>query len=295
MADADLASAPLTVPRGVLVVCFDASTLGALVKILRKAGETALVPKDLHSAWDAIRTDTVGCVVLDLTGPAPDALGLFAAARSSSKTRTIPFLFLIDSATVVPTFERYGVGLVNDDWLKLPSSANDFLNKVRGLLSTRLMYSPPGFVQRKPGMAPAWQPVIQPEELLRAPGAVVSGMLGVLDVTRILMMLEPLHLTGALDVTDGKRYGQVFFIKGAAIHAELHDIEGPDALFLLFHLKHGAFRFELGPPTLKRTIVGNTTTLLLEGLRQMDEAKAIIKSFQDRHPLAEESAEEAPT
>jgi hypothetical protein len=121
--------------------------------------------------------------------------------------------------------------------------------------------------------------IIQPDELLKL-GGIFSGRLGVLDCTKIISMIEPLRLGGMLSLTDGKRAGHIYFIDGAVRHAELHDIEGADALFLLFHLKHGAFRFELQSASPKRTIEGNTMALLLEGLRQMDEAKAIIKTFQ---------------
>ncbi|HEY3319702.1 MAG TPA: DUF4388 domain-containing protein [Planctomycetota bacterium] len=292
---ADPVSTPTVAPRGVLLVCYNAETLGALVAILQKAGETAMAPTSILDAWECIRTDTVGCVVLDLTGPSSEVMALFRVARSCSKARAVPFLFLIDGGNVIPKFERYGVEMLSDDWLVLPSPADDFLNKVRGLLAVRAAQVGPQFGARRQGAAPTVQPVVQPEELLRVPGAVFSGMLGVLDVTRILSMLEPLKLTGVLDLTDGKRFGQIFFINGAVYHAELQDIQGADALFLLFHLKSGSFRFEISAPTQKRTIVGNTMALLLEGLRQMDEAKAIIKSFHDkRAPQAASESGTAP-
>jgi hypothetical protein len=133
-----------------------------------------------------------------------------------------------------------------------------------------------------------------PEDLLNAHGAVFAGKLGTLDVTKIISMIEPLRLTGVLTVSDGKRMGLVHFIEGAVRHAELHDIEGADALFLLFHLKSGAFRFDLEPPAQKRSIEGNTMSLLLEGLRQMDEAKAIIKAFQQNRSGASSTANPVP-
>ncbi|HYG77261.1 MAG TPA: DUF4388 domain-containing protein [Planctomycetota bacterium] len=273
------------VPRGVLLVCYSPETLGALVAILQQAGETALAPQSLRDAWECVRGNLVGCVILDLTGPAGEAMSFFRAARSFSKSNTVPFLFLISSAEQISKLEPYGTESVTDQWLVLPSSADAFLDKVRSLLVQRTPSHIPTFAPRRPGgTAVQVQPnVITPEELLKTPG-VFSGALGVLDVTKILSMVEPLRLTGVLNVSDGKRYGQIHFVEGAVRHAELHDIEGADALFLLFHLKTGAFRFDLEQPTPKKTIVGNTMALLLEGLRQMDEAKAIIKSFRENRP-----------
>jgi hypothetical protein len=119
---------------------------------------------------------------------------------------------------------------------------------------------------------------------------VFSGQIGQLDVTKILGMIEPLRLTGVLRVADEQREGSVHFISGAARHAELNEIEGPDALFLLFHLKSGSFRFDTSAPGDKRTIEGNTMALLLEGLRQMDEAKAMVKAFRDKRQPTQQAS-----
>ena len=283
--------------RGVLLICFSEETLGALVEILQQAGESCLTPPSLHDAWICVKNDVVGCVVLDLTGPAADAASFLRACRSSQKSSHVPFLFLVSNADEIPKLDTNGPELSHDSWLVLPSSAEVFLSKTRMLLEqkggTKVVQR---FGATKSVIAaavtdkPAAAPAPQPEELLSAQGSVFAGKLGVLDVTKIISMIEPLRLTGVLTVSDGKRMGLVHFIEGAVRHSELHDIEGADALFLLFHLKNGAFRFDLEPPTQKRTIEGNTMSLLLEGLRQMDEAKAIIKNFQQNRATAKTEA-----
>lgn len=280
-------------PRGVLLVCYSPETLSALVAILQQSGETALVPRNTRDAWECVRTNVAGCVVLDLAGPPTEVVAFLRTVRSSSKTSSVPFLFLIEDSEQIPKFEALGAEAASDLWLVLPSSADQFLEKVRSLLSQRSAPAPV-FMPRHGPAAPASETVVQPDELLNKPGSVFSGRLGVLDVTKILSMVEPLRLTGVLSVSDGKRYGQVHFVEGAVRHAELQDIEGADALFLLFHLKGGAFRFDLEQATGKRTILGNTMALLLEGLRQMDEAKAIIKAFQQNRPGAP-AAETTPS
>ncbi|MCY3017796.1 MAG: DUF4388 domain-containing protein [Planctomycetota bacterium] len=292
--------------RGVLLLCQSEETLGALSAILERAGETVIPHTGLSNAWERIKEGVVGCVVLDAEAPATEALAFFLVTRSSAQTRDIPFLFLVGGDIPVPQLDRIGPEVAPDAWLELPCSADQFLKQIRALL----VYKPPplptppaprpetnaeyaGRPPSSPGVVTATSPasqsataeaetIVSPEELLNAQGSVFAGRLGVLDVTKIVSMVEPLRLTGVLKLSDGKRYGQVHFIEGAVRHAALHEIEGPDALFLLFHLKTGAFRFEVGAPTERRTIEGNTMALLLEGLRQMDEAKALIKSFQQR-------------
>jgi len=285
-------------PRGVLLLCQSEETLGALAAILDKAGIIVLIHQDLKDAWEHVKSGRAGCVVLDAEGPATEALAFFRAARSSAKTCEIPFLFLIAKDSPLPQFDGLAPEVAPDAWLLLPCSAEQFLKQIRAMLAhtpkqaaAQPLAKP--FEAVEPATGPAlpappqkldtvFRFVPAPEELLQAPGAVFAGRLGVLDVTKIVSMVEPLRLTGVLKMSDGKRYGQVHFIEGAVRHAELHEIEGPDALFLLFHLKTGAFRFDIETEPCKRTIEGNTMALLLEGLRQMDEAKELVKAFQHR-------------
>ncbi len=284
--------------RSVLLVCQSDNTLGALAAILHQSDETALTAQNAKDAWDCIKVGTVACIVLDLTTMSGDSLTLFRAVRSADKFCRIPFLFLIRKDYKVTKLDAMGPEIARDGYLVLPCSSQLFLTAVRALLeqksvrethtglpttanssvtSTGTMALLKGGTLM--GMAPG--PKGEAEELLNAPG-ILSGKLGALDVTKLLSMFEPMKVTGTLKLTDGKRVGTIHFVEGAVRHAELNEIEGPDALFLLFHLRSGAFRFEGTEPSEKRTIEGNTMALLLEGLRQMDEAKAMVMAFKAR-------------
>jgi hypothetical protein len=275
-------------PRGVMVVCQSDNTLGALAAILHQNNEAALTATATQDAWDCIKAGAVGCVVQDLTQQGVDPLTLFRAARSCQATSWIPFLFLVKKDFHIPNLDLAGPELARDSWLVLPCSAQLFLTSVRALLDQRLS----GDMQNLaplPGLTLAdleADPAGEDEDHVGTDGldskTVFAGQIGQLDVTKILSMVEPLRLTGTLKVGDSKRVGNVYFVDGAVRHAQLNEIEGPDALFLLFHLKAGAFRFELSEPCGKRSIEGNTMALLLEGLRQMDEAKQLVKALQER-------------
>jgi hypothetical protein len=277
----------------VLLICQSDDTLGALAAILQQAGETGLTAQTARDAWECIKAGAVGCVVVDITSAATDALVLFRAARSSAQACNIPFLFLVSSESKSFVLDAFGDEVAPDEWLALPCTADEFLKPIRHLLDYRTSSGrypaqplPQTALNTTKASGSGGRAAVQPDDLLNAKGSIFAGQLGVLDVTKILSMVEPLRLTGVLKLADSKRYGQVYFVEGAVRHAHLHDIEGPDALFLLFHLKTGAFRFDLEAATTKRTIVGNTMALLLEGLRQMDEAKAMIKAFQQPRAAA---------
>ena len=289
--------------RSVLLVCQSENTLGALAAILHQADEQALTAQTAKDAWDCVKMGTVACVVQDVTTMGGDALTLFRAVRSAQQTSRIPFLFLVKKDYKVTKLDAFGAEIARDGYLMLPCSSQLFLTAVRALLEQKVRETqtnlPP--LPAAPsagsgntiallkggtllGMAPG--PKAEADELLSAPG-VLSGKLGALDVTKLLTMIEPMKMTGSLKLTDGKRVGSVYFVEGAVRHAELNEIEGPDALFLLFHLKSGAFRFDVTEPIEKQTIEGNTMMLLLEGLRQMDEAKAMVMAFKSKRQLTQ--------
>jgi DNA-binding NarL/FixJ family response regulator len=284
--------------RSVLLVCQSDNTLGALAAILHQADETALTAQNAKDAWDCVKMGSVACVVLDLTTMSGDALTLFRSVRSAEKYSRVPFLFLVRKDYKVTKLDTVGPEIARDGYLVLPCSSQLFLTAVRALLEQKSVRETQSGLPSTNnssltstgtlsllkggtlmGMAPGSKS--EADELLNAPG-MLSGKLGTLDVTKLLSMFEPLKVTGTLKLTDGKRVGSVHFIEGSVRHAELNEIEGPDALFLLFHLRSGAFRFEATDPSEKRTIEGNTMALLLEGLRQMDEAKAMVMAFKAR-------------
>jgi DNA-binding response OmpR family regulator len=297
---------------GVLLVCRSANTLGALASILNKAGSIVLTAQTPTDAWDIVRRGTVGCVVLDVTHLTHDSMGLFRACRSSRNTFSIPFLFLTTDNCIPPKFDGVWPETARDAWLALPCPAPQFLSAVRNLLAANVPQNPAPIqmddnepdvdaskvstptrravpVQSKRRAATGvFNPAQTQSGMLavNADGlanALFSGKLGTLQFAQILNLIEPLRLTGALKIFDGVRTGDVHFVDGKVHHAELNEIVGSEALFLLFHLSKGSFQFEPGPATQFRTVEGNTMHLLLEGMRKMDEAKASISAMKERH------------
>ncbi|MBE7465178.1 MAG: DUF4388 domain-containing protein [Planctomycetes bacterium] len=291
-----------TTRQEVLLVSPDTATLGKLAAAIQRSNELALTAGNVQDAWECVRSGVVGVVVLDLISPTLDEFALFRAARSSHSYHDLPFLFLIRKDYHPPALTSIAGETVRDAWLVLPCPAQNFIGLIQGLRrqgggareSTRRLM-PVGLSSvtldavSKKGEAAEAPEIAAPAG---TPG-IFEGQLGAIDVTKILSMLEPLKLTGTLNVTDEKREGEIHFVDGRVHHAALHDIEGADALFLLFHMRQGHFVFQKGEATSKRTIQGNTMQLLLEGLRQMDEAKAMIKAFQHKRQKGPGEEDEA--
>jgi DNA-binding response OmpR family regulator len=298
--------------KRVLLICRSANTLGALASILNKAGAIALTAQHAADAWEIMRSGPVTCVVQDLTNVTHDSFLFFRSCRSSRNTFGVPFLFLSTTDFIAPKFEGVWPETARDNWLPLPCPAHQFLSAIRSLIAANqpasgvasLPFSAPAQVSApsasgaqpgissttntaamlasvggKPYSSGVYSPAVN---AANAVNALFSGKLGTLHFSQILGLIEPLNLTGVLKLFDGVRTGSVHFVDGKVFHAELNEIEGSEALFLLFHIKRGSFQFEVGPPTPRRTVEGNTMSLLLEGMRKMDEAKAMVSAIKER-------------
>lgn len=280
----------------VLVVCRSPQVLATLAAVLQSAGERVLTAGAIEDAWECVRMGGIGVVVQDLTGCQAEDFLFVRTLRSSNATNGIPVIGLTQAGLLLPELAPLGEETVKDAFLKVPCPGHQLVALVRELRKGASMAPVPVLSEQEAGLptpAMALPPVGDvpaPEVGSRRSSAhesnaklgLFAGQLGAIDVAKILGMLESLNLTGSLHLNEGKHDGQIFFVDGQVWHAAIADIEGPDALFLLFHLNKGEFRFEVGEPVQKRTIQGNSMQLLLEGMRQMDEAKRAIVEHQKR-------------
>ncbi len=100
--------------------------------------------------------------------------------------------------------------------------------------------------------------------------------------------------TGVLTVSTTSGVGEVRLVQGEIVDAIYRRIEGSKALFRLLGENEGSFAFVSGIGTAQRRMEQPTHVLLLEGLRQVDEARRCrqsIGSDQDALQAQVESTE----
>jgi hypothetical protein len=78
--------------------------------------------------------------------------------------------------------------------------------------------------------------------------------------------------TGVLQVEYPGDEAALYFENGDVIHAEAAGTRGEEAVFSLFRVSHGEFRFRTGVPSPDRTIAMGPTNLVMEAARLLDEA-----------------------
>lgn len=78
--------------------------------------------------------------------------------------------------------------------------------------------------------------------------------------------------TGVLSVEHGGVGTMLYFAEGNVVHAAMGDLEGEEAVYRLFRVDGGEFRFkaEVAPP--RQTIFMDPTNLVMEAARLLDES-----------------------
>lgn len=79
--------------------------------------------------------------------------------------------------------------------------------------------------------------------------------------------------TGVLQVDCGAGEAALYFEDGNVVHADYPGKEGKQAVFSLFHIPDGEFRFQTDVPTPRRTISMDPTNLIMEAARLVDESR----------------------
>lgn len=96
--------------------------------------------------------------------------------------------------------------------------------------------------------------------------------------------------SGVLGVENEGATAKLFFVEGNVVHAEMGKLVGEDAVYMLFRLGEGEFRFQAEKEPPNQTIFMDPTNLVMEAARLLDES-----SRSDMEEPGEEAREAAPS
>ncbi len=269
----------------VLVVGRDRDVQAMVTTALTIRGFPLVIARNAQEGARACFHQPIAAVAVDLTLPNIDAFHLFQMVRSAPTTRLIPFVFLTAREIAARSREseaRIGGSGIQDHWLGFPLSDTELDEALQKILAFWELEE-----KANPDLStpPYSQPVGQFGRIsgrMDKPIGELSGKIGQFQVGEILQIFERSRRTGLLLMGDGRIQGQVFFVDGTIHHAAIEDIVGPDAVFLLLNLRDGYFDFFPGRRPPSRTIHGDSTAILLEGMRQMDETQALLNQIIEK-------------
>ena len=115
----------------------------------------------------------------------------------------------------------------------------------------------------------------------------VEGSLKELSLTNIIQINCTEMNTATVSLTYEGRTGIICFADGAIVHAAVGDVVGEEAVYELLSWPDGSFVVEAGTIPSERTVSTSWNSLLLEGLRRIDEEQASVELPAEVSPAME--------
>jgi two-component system chemotaxis response regulator CheY len=118
--------------------------------------------------------------------------------------------------------------------------------------------------------------VTRPSRMRKVPPPPSAGLVGSLETMPIADLVQVLNIcrkTGLLRLSRGTDSASLYFDDGEIRHATVGDQAGEEAFFRLMAWTDAAFAFESGVRAAVASLSQPTMTLLMEGLRRIDESR----------------------
>jgi DNA-binding response OmpR family regulator len=224
----------------VLLLDPDVESTTVLEMRLMEHGHRVLIARSFDQALNILAENEVDLLLTEVDLPTHDGFRFVERCRAGSQPDT-PVIFLTrrgDRESV-----QRGVELAAADYMVKPASPEVVAMKVGQVLS-----------QTRRG---------------RSHG--VSGSLREMSLPDVVQILSNGRKSGKLTLTSSVGGGELHFGGGAICDARFGDLGGADAVYALLSLTDGEFALDPSFLPLRNTINLPTESLLLEGMRRLDE------------------------
>ena len=210
-----------------------------------------VIASDGADALLKVIDDPPDVILCDYKMPGLDGRQLFEKLRGRDKTRHIPFLFMAGRADIEERLRPLVDGV--EEFIIKPFLIKDLVRVTKKVVERILL-----------------------EKLQKSasrPG-VIQGRLEEMNMTDLLQSLEMGQKSCRLKVRKGGEQGELYFASGQCRDAKIGNIEGDEAVYKVILWTEGEFEidFNASNASKRNTTTKNTTGLLMEAMRLMDEA-----------------------
>jgi len=181
-------------------------------------------------------------VVSELDLPQADGLALLAASRKESWGKDLPWVVHTRRQSKADAQKAFELGVL--DFVAKPAPTDVFVAKLKALLDQRTT---------------------------KGGARGVSGSLKEMSLPDIIQILFHGRKSGNLKIKNGPDIGEIHVAEGAIWNAFWGSLRGEEAFYAMLKLQDGEFGLD---PSFKpggRAITENAESLLLEGMRRLDE------------------------
>lgn len=244
LAGAGEGTVPGAIRRRVLIV--DPDTAGATVLEMRFVDQNwdVLSVADRPAAEKALGRERFDLVISEVDIGGEDGFGLGAIVRASTKSPNAALVYLTSRADRDSVNKGFGAGAA--DYLQKPTAPDVVVAKAVQIVESAAN-------QKK-----------------KVAGG-LSGALRDMGLPEVVQVLGQSRKTGQLRVTSGAASGEMQFDAGNIVHAVFGSQKGDAAFYSMLRLTDGDFAFDPNVKTTERTLAASTESLLLEGMRRIDE------------------------
>jgi CheY-like chemotaxis protein len=222
-----------------------------------------LVCKALEPFCEVVVADDGADALLKVIDEPPDAIlcdykmpglngrQLFEKLRGRQTTRHIPFLFMASRADIEERLRPLVDGV--EDFITKPFLVKDLVRITKRVVD-RLHLEKLQSKGSRPG--------------------VIQGRLEEMSMIDLMQSLEMGQKSCRLVVKQGNETGELYFSGGQCRHAKSGEVEGDDAVYHVLLWTEGEFEidFNAANASNRTTTTRNTTGLLMEAMRLIDEA-----------------------
>jgi CheY-like chemotaxis protein len=222
-----------------------------------------LVCKALEPFCEVVLADDGADALLKVIDEPPDAIlcdykmpglngrQLFEKLRGRQTTRNIPFLFMASRADIEERLRPLVDGV--EDFITKPFLVKDLVRITKRVVD-RLHLEKLQTKGSRPG--------------------VIQGRLEEMSMIDLMQSLEMGQKSCRLIVKKGSESGELYFSAGQCRDAKSGEAEGDDAVYRVLLWTEGEFEIDFGAANAsnRTTTTRNTTGLLMEAMRLMDEA-----------------------
>jgi CheY-like chemotaxis protein len=190
-------------------------------------------------------------ILCDYNMPGLNGRQLFEKLRSREATRHIPFLFMASRSDIEERLRPLVDGA--EDFIAKPFLLKDLVRSAKKVVD-RLLLEKLQKQASRPG--------------------VIQGRLEEMSMIDLLQSLEMGQKSCRLQVQKGNERGELYFASGQCRDAKIGNIKGDDAVYKVILWTEGEFEIDFNAANASgaTTTTRNTTGLLMEAMRLMDEA-----------------------
>jgi response regulator RpfG family c-di-GMP phosphodiesterase len=226
-----------------LLVDADAEETTVLELRLIEQGFEVKIARTVEQAEQLLAAGGIDVVVSELDLPGGDGLELLEQARREKWGKDLPWVIHTRRQVRAEAQRAFALGVV--DFVSKPTATELLVAKLTARLAS----------QRK---------------AVESAGG-VSGSLTEMGLPDMVQVLFHGRKTGKLRIRSGDEDGEIHFLKGAIVNALWQGESGAGAFYRLLALSEGDFQLDPGFKPPETLITDAVETLLLEGMRRLDE------------------------